>query len=132
MIFYSELQLVFPALTGWEEIRQALQFVEELRNTQEHTDARVEVYEHSGDSSLKVSFRTLQELDDYLRSRFRRMLLRDESEGASRKLDVMSDVHGQLCLTKDHVSSRDAPPFPSSMFYDPPDGLLQSFAHLHT
>ena len=36
-------QFIGKTLTGWEEIRQALQFVEELRNNQEHTDARVEV-----------------------------------------------------------------------------------------
>jgi hypothetical protein len=33
-------------------------------------------------NSLKVSFRSLQDLDDYLESRFRRMLLKDESERA--------------------------------------------------
>jgi len=72
--------------------------VEELRNSQGHTDARVEVYEHSGESSLKVSFRSLQELDEYLRSRFRGMLLRDEHGSTSRKLDVMKEVHGQVVL----------------------------------
>jgi len=56
------------------------------------------VYEHSGGSSLKVSFRSLQELDDCLQSRFRNMLLKNESENASRKLDVMSEVHGQIML----------------------------------
>ena len=72
--------------------------MEELCTTQGQTDAMVEVYEHSGESSLKVSFCTLQELDDYLRSRFRGILLKDESDDASRKLDVMSEVHGQVVL----------------------------------
>ncbi|MGY5855938.1 MAG: hypothetical protein RTS72_05010 [Candidatus Thorarchaeota archaeon] len=66
-------QFFGKTLNGWGEVRQALQFVEEIRSTQKHTDARVEVYEHSGESSLKMSFRTLQKLDDYLR---------DESECA--------------------------------------------------
>lgn len=59
------------------------------------------MYEHSEDFSLKVSFRTLQELDDYLRSRFRRMLLRDESGSALRQLGVIGEVHGQVVLILD-------------------------------
>jgi len=47
-------QFIGKTLNGWEEIRQDLQFVEGLLNTQEHNDARVEVYEHSGESSLKA------------------------------------------------------------------------------
>ena len=78
-------------LIGWEEIRSALQLVERYRESEQHTDVRVEVYDHSGESSPKVSFRSLQELDDYLRSSFRMMLIKD---GPESELDVMAEVHG--------------------------------------
>ncbi|MGY5864716.1 MAG: hypothetical protein RTV41_08930 [Candidatus Thorarchaeota archaeon] len=48
-------------LTGWEEIRQALEFVEGLRKQQEHSDARIELYEISEESSLMVTLRSVRE-----------------------------------------------------------------------
>ncbi len=56
-------------LTGWEEIRQALVLVDSL-SEKERNGARVEVYEHSQESSVKVSFRSLQELDEWMKMRF--------------------------------------------------------------
>ena len=84
-------------LTGWEEIRQALVFVDSLPE-EERNGARVEVYEYSKESSVKVSFTSLQELDDYLKSRFRRQLLKGEQVNHSRHLDVLTEVHGQVVL----------------------------------
>ena len=50
-----------------------------------------------GKSSL-LGTTTLEELDDYLRSRFRGLLHNDEARGSSRQLDVMSEVHGQVVI----------------------------------
>ena len=98
-------------LTVWEDIRKALSIVEELRKQQSHSNARVEVYQNSADKvSLKVTFRSVQELDEYLNSRFRRMLLEgigdllkiDDLERASTKvyaqLNDLNDVHGHVVL----------------------------------
>jgi len=98
-------------LTVWKDIRKALSIVEELRKQQSHSNARVEVYQHSADKvSLKVTFRSVQELDEYLNSRFRRMLLEgigdllkiDDLERASTKvyaqLNDLNDVHGHVVL----------------------------------
>lgn len=96
----EDTHFLWKTLNGWEEIRSALLFVEELRAQEKHDDARLEVYEHSGDSSLKVSFRTLCDLDDYLQSKIRGVLLKDENEGACQQLDVMSEVRGQFVMKK--------------------------------
>ncbi len=85
-------------LAGWEEIRQALVFVDSLPEEQRN-GARVEVYEYSKKSSVKVSFTSLQELDEWLKMRFRKQLLKGEDGVPSRKLDVLSEVHGQVVMT---------------------------------
>ncbi len=82
-------------LTGWEEIRQALVVVDSLPEEQ-RSGARVEVYECSKESSVKVSFTSLPELDKWLKMRFRKQLLKGEEESHSRQLDVLSEVHGQV------------------------------------
>ncbi len=86
-------ELKGKTLTGWEEIRQALVFVDSLPE-EERNGARVEVYEHSKESSVKVSFHSLQELDEWLKIRFRTQLLRGDDGVMSRKLDVLSEVQG--------------------------------------
>lgn len=85
-------QWVGKTLTGWGEIRQALGFVDSLPEEQRN-GARVEVYEYSKESSVKVSFQSLHELEEWLKMRFRRQLLKGE-ENTSRKLDILSEVHG--------------------------------------
>ena len=90
-------QWMGKTLTGWEEIRQALVFVDSLPE-EERNGARVEVYEHSQESSVKVSFHSLQEMDEWLKMRFRRQLFKGEDETTSRKLDVLSEVQGQVVV----------------------------------
>lgn len=98
-------------LTVWEDIRNALAIVEELRKGLSHSNARVEVYQHSEDKvSLKVTFRSVRELDEYMNSRFRRMLLDgvgdslriDDLERATtevyNRFNEMNDVHGHVVL----------------------------------
>ena len=98
-------------LTVWEDIRNALAIVEELRKGPTHSNSRVEVFQHNENQvSLKVTFRSVRELDEYLNSRFRRMLL--EGVGDSLRIEdlervssevydrfnEMNDVHGHMIL----------------------------------
>jgi hypothetical protein len=102
--------LLGKTLVGWEEIRQALEFVEEHRKHGTHSHVRIEVYEYSESSNLRVTFRTVSELDEYLQSRFRSMLLKgvgdslklDDLQRASdevyARFNKMNDVHGLVIL----------------------------------
>jgi len=91
-------------LSGWEEIRDALLAVENLRR-QGFVEARVEAYEYQDDISVKVTFRSVKELEQHLDSRMRRTLF----EGVSDRLELervidpekhceRNDVHGQLLI----------------------------------
>ncbi len=91
-------QWMGKTLTGWEEIRQALVFVDSLPE-EERNGARVEVYEYSQESSVKVSFTSLQELDEWLKMRFRKQLLKGNDNPSSKILDVLSEVHGHVLIT---------------------------------
>lgn len=57
-------------LTGWEEIRNTLSCIEELRRSG-NGSAIVEVVDRSTESSVRVAFSTVAELDEYLKSNFR-------------------------------------------------------------
>ncbi|MHA1613772.1 MAG: hypothetical protein ACTSYJ_02940, partial [Candidatus Thorarchaeota archaeon] len=80
-------QWIGKTLAGWEEIRQALAFVDSLPE-EKRNGARVEVYEYSEESSVKVSFRSLEELDEWLKMRFRKQLLKGNDNPSSKILDV--------------------------------------------
>ena len=60
-------------LTGWEEIRKALEEVEELRK--QGFDARVEIVDCRDSSGLRVTLRSFKELQEYITHRFSRMLM---------------------------------------------------------
>ena len=90
-------QWMGKTLTGWEETRQALVFMNSLPE-EERNGARVEVYEHNKESSVKVSFRSLEELDEWLKMRFRRQLLKGEDGIPSRKLYVLNEVYGHVVI----------------------------------
>ncbi len=85
-------------LIGWEEIRQALVFVDSL-SEEELNGTRVEVYGYNKESSVKVSFRSLQELDEWMKMRFRKQLLKGNDTPSSKILDVLSEVHGHVLIT---------------------------------
>jgi len=91
-------QWMGKTLIGWEEIRQALVFVDSL-SEEERNGAMVEVYEHSQESSVKVSFQSLHELDEWLKMRFRKQLLKGNDNPSSKILDVLSEVHGHLVMS---------------------------------
>jgi hypothetical protein len=90
-------ELKGKTLTGWEEICQALVVLDRIPE-EERKGARVEVYEYSQGSSVKVSFTSLKMLDDWLKLRFRKQLLKGDNGSTSRKLDVLSEVHGHLVM----------------------------------
>ena len=105
------LTFLDKTLTVWEDIRNALAIVEELRRGPNYSNARVEVFQYNENQmSLKVTFRTIRELDEYLNSRFNRMLL--EGVGDSLRIDdlervssevytrfsEMNDIHGHIVL----------------------------------
>ncbi|MFW9811204.1 MAG: hypothetical protein ACFFF9_02020 [Candidatus Thorarchaeota archaeon] len=102
--------LLGKTLVGWEEIRQALEFVEEHRKLGTHNHLRIEVYEYSESSNLRVTFRTVSELDEYLQSRFRELLLKGigdslkledlqkASDEVYARFNEMNDVHGLVLL----------------------------------
>jgi len=82
-------------LTVWDDIRNALAIVEELRKDPSYSNARLEVYQHNENQmSLKVTFRTVRELDEYLNSRFNRMLL--EGVGESLRIDDLEKVSAEV------------------------------------
>lgn len=103
--------LLNKTLTGWDDIRSALGVVEELRNEEPCTNARIEVYQHSANQiSLKVTLRSIQELEDYLNSRFRQVLEKEMGESfrlselelvtsrVREKLSDLNDMHGYVVL----------------------------------
>lgn len=105
------LLLLNKTLIGWDDIRRALGVVEELRNEEPYTNARIEVYQHGANQMrLKVTLRSVQELDDYLNSRFRRVLQEEMRESfrlselelvssrVRQKLSGLGDVHGYVIL----------------------------------
>jgi hypothetical protein len=87
-------------LKGWDEIRQALLFVESLSTFSKHTLAGVEIYQNDDDSIVRVFVRTVEELDDYLRPIFERMRLDAglEFNSIASELDPLSDVYGRIVL----------------------------------
>ncbi len=60
-------------LSGWQEIREALEEVEELRKR--GLDARVEIVDLSDTSGIRVSLRSFNELQEYISHRFSKMLM---------------------------------------------------------
>ena len=60
-------------LSGWEEIRKALEEVEDLRK--QGLDARVEIVDCRDSSGLRVTIRSFKELQEYISHRFSRLLM---------------------------------------------------------
>jgi hypothetical protein len=68
-------------LSGWEELRIALDKVEEIRQTGK--DARLEVINSVENTTLRITLRSKKELDDYLNSHLRRLILGSSAEDSS-------------------------------------------------
>ncbi len=91
---------ILKPLKGWEEIRQALLFVESLRVFSKYTLAGVEVFQQTKDSSTRVFLRTVEELDSYLAPIFQKMFLDSELDYTppSEGLDILGVVYGRIML----------------------------------
>ncbi len=64
-------------LSGWEEIRKALEEVEELQK--QGLDARVEIVDCSDSSRIRVTLRSFRELQEYISQRFSKLLMSEVS-----------------------------------------------------
>ena len=60
-------------LSGWNEIRKALEEVEEIRKN--GLDARVEVVDCRNPAGVRVTLRSFRELQEFISYRFSRMLI---------------------------------------------------------
>jgi hypothetical protein len=68
-------------LVGWNEIRVALHRVEKLRRRGK--DARVEIINSMGNTTLRVTLRSERELEEYFNSHLRRLILNGLVEDSS-------------------------------------------------
>ena len=91
---------ILKPLNGWEEIRQALLFVEGLRVFSKYTLAGVEVFQQTEDSATRVFLKTVDELDSYLAPIFRKMVLDIELDMKQpvEGLDILGSVYGRIML----------------------------------
>jgi hypothetical protein len=65
-------------LVGWNEIRVALRSIEKLRR--KGKNARVEIINSMGNTTLRVTLRSENELEDYFNSHLRRLILNGLTE----------------------------------------------------
>ncbi|MFW9806697.1 MAG: hypothetical protein ACFFFK_08215 [Candidatus Thorarchaeota archaeon] len=91
---------ILKPLKGWEEIRQALLFVESLRVYSRYTLAGVEVFQQTKDSAARVFLKTVEELDSYLAPILQKMFLDAELDFNQPidGLDVLGEVYGRIIL----------------------------------
>jgi hypothetical protein len=62
-----------PFLSGWNEVRTALEQVERIRQTGK--DARLEIINSVANTTLRITLRSTKELDEYFNSHLRRLIL---------------------------------------------------------
>ncbi|MGY5872689.1 MAG: hypothetical protein RTV72_10620 [Candidatus Thorarchaeota archaeon] len=65
-------------LSGWEEIRSALEHVEVIRRNGKK--AKVEIENSNADTKLKITLRSTEELDEYFNSHLRQLILQGQTE----------------------------------------------------
>lgn len=68
-------------LSGWKDVRAALEQVEKIRQTGQ--DARVEVINAVANTTLRITLRSTKELDEYFKSHLRRLILDGLTEDSS-------------------------------------------------
>jgi len=60
-------------LSGWKDVRIALERVEKMR--QAGKDARVEIINSVANTTLRITLRSIKELDEYFNSHLRRLII---------------------------------------------------------
>ena len=78
---FQEMKNLDEYLVGWEEIRQALKEVEKRRK--QGQDAKVEIINSAANTTLRITLRSIKELDEYFKSHLRRLILDDCVEDTS-------------------------------------------------
>ena len=68
-------------LSGWRDVRAALERVEKIRQTGQ--DARVEVINAVANTTLRITLRSTRELDEYFNSHLRQLVLNGLTEDSS-------------------------------------------------
>jgi len=68
-------------LIGWDEIRYALKRVEDAR--QQGQDAKIEITNANKDTILRITLRSVDELERYFKSDLRRLILGGRKEDSS-------------------------------------------------
>jgi len=68
-------------LEGWEEIRSALEHIEVIRRS--GRNAKVEIENSNADTKLKITLRSIDELDEYFNSHLRQLILQGMNEDTS-------------------------------------------------
>lgn len=93
-------------LSGWEQIRKALEEVEELRK--EGFDARVEIIDCRDPSHLRVTLRSFKELRDYISHKFSKILMSEISSAIP--LDdferIVTETSTSLLKDSDNIRGR--------------------------
>lgn len=80
-MFQHTDELDYQNLDGWEEVRSALEEVEKIRNTGQ--DARVEIVNSNADTILRITLRSIDELETYFKSHLRQLILQNTTEDLS-------------------------------------------------
>lgn len=70
---HQKTDLAEYELCGWEEIREAMEYVEELRG--KSIDARIEVMDEDCNSCTRVILHSFDELQEFISYRFSRLLV---------------------------------------------------------
>ena len=93
-------------LTGWEDIRKALEEVEELRKR--GLDARVEIVDCGDPTGIRVTLRSFKELQEYISHRFSKMLMNGINSAIP--LDdferIVSDTSTNLLKDSENIRGR--------------------------
>ncbi len=93
-------------LSGWEEIRKALEEVEAIRK--QGLDARVEIIDCRDTSGLRVTLRSFKELQEYISHRFSKMLMTGISSAVP--LDdfeqIVAETSTNLLKDSDNIRGR--------------------------
>ncbi|MFW9889799.1 MAG: hypothetical protein ACFFER_16545, partial [Candidatus Thorarchaeota archaeon] len=91
-----------PTAIGWSEIRNALESIEMMRATGLE-DARLLLVERCGETSLRVTLQSMDELRDYLGSSLRETILGDVDSGevCSKQIHTFKELSSHAFRSKE-------------------------------
>ncbi len=80
-VFLQKNDLDVDDLSGWDQVRVALQRVEEARRSGQ--DAKVEITNSNDGTTLRITLRSIEELEQYFNSHLRCLVLQGADEDSS-------------------------------------------------